>query len=177
MQFSSGQRNLAIRALDEAEERTLQYYCIPPHRWQHLNYDMVTSKDREWEPLPEDALAQLQLLCPAQTTRKAAGDFYRIQLNDPSILFAAHRERLVQQLYPFLVYILTHEMVHLVRLSMILAGEQELQLSPDLEESRVQGISFRILSRDPDIGVLPILSKFCVDRAPAQPAFVRPAKD
>ncbi len=162
--------------MDEAEERTLKYYCIPPHRWQHLNYDLVTRQDREWEPLPDTALAQLQRLCSAQA-RGAASDFYRIQLNDPRILLAAHREKIVHRLYPFLVYILTHEMVHLVRLSMILAGQQEPQLSEDTEESRVQGISFRILSKGPDIGVLPILSKFCVDRMPLHPTSDRAPTD
>lgn len=163
--------------MDEAEERTLQYYCIPPHRSQHLNYDLVTRQDCEWEPLPDVALARLQCLYPAHAPRKAASDFYRIQLNDPSILLAAHREKLVHHLYPFLVYILTHEMVHLVRLSTILAGQQEFHLSPDEEENRVQKVSFRILSKAPDIGVLPILSRFCVDEAPIQPVFVRAAPD
>jgi hypothetical protein len=36
-------------------------------------------------------------------------DFYRIQLNDPTILTAAERENLASNLYPFFVYILTQE--------------------------------------------------------------------
>jgi len=35
MQFSTPQRNLVFQALDEAEDRTAGYYCIPPFRWSN----------------------------------------------------------------------------------------------------------------------------------------------
>ena len=148
--------------MDEAEERTIHYYCIPPYQWQQLRYDLVTRRDCEWEPLPDAALAQVQLVRHVRPSGKAACDFYRIQLNDPSILIAARRENLEPDLYPFLVYILTHEMVHLVRLSTILPHDREIRLSPVEEESRVQNVAYRILSRAPDRLMVPILSKFCL---------------
>jgi hypothetical protein len=83
-------------------------------------------------------------------------------LNDQSILAAAERENLLREtdLYPFFVYILTHEMVHLVRLSTILNNPADSS-SPCIksEEDRVQGISKRILSGYFDL--LPRLEKFC----------------
>jgi hypothetical protein len=161
VQFSSEQRNLAIRAMDEAEERTLQYYCIPPHRWQQLNYDLLTRQDTGWEPLPESALAKVQRLHQVRPKRKSLCDFYRILLNDPGILTVAHREDLVPDLYPFLVYILTHEMVHLVRLSTILRDEPEDEFAFSAEESRVQGVAFQILTGMQDARLNPILAKFC----------------
>ncbi len=160
MQFSRSQRDLAIRAMDEAEERTIGYYCIPPYRWHRLQYDLVTQQDHEWEPLPESALARLQLLSRLRPSRETVGDFYRIQLNDPSILNAARRESLELDLYPFLVYILTHEMVHLVRLSTILPEGQEAEVAAEAEESRVHVVSRRILSRMPDTRLAHILSRF-----------------
>jgi hypothetical protein len=148
--------------MDEAEERTIHYYCIPPYRWQQLRYDLVTRRDCEWEPLPDAALAQVQLVHHVRPSGKAACDFYRIQLNDPSILIAALRENLGPDLYPFLVYILTHEMVHLVRLSTILPDERGIWLSPAEEENRVHNVAYRILSSAPDRQMAPILSKFCL---------------
>jgi hypothetical protein len=156
--------------MDEAEERTIHYYCIPPYRWQQLRYDLVTRRDCEWEPLPEAALAQVQLLQQVRPSGKAACDFYRIQLNDPSILIAARRENLGPDLYPFLVYILTHEMVHLVRLSTILRDDREIRLFPAEEESRVHNVAHRILSTAPDRQMAPILSKFCLANPPDLPA-------
>ncbi len=146
--------------MDEAEERTIGYYCIPPYRWHRLQYDLVTRQDCEWEPLPETALARLQRLGHLRPMREVVGDFYRIQLNDPSILIAAQRENLESDLYPFLVYILTHEMVHLVRLSTILPEGQEWGVAREEEESRVLAVSRRILSRAPDTRLAHVLSRF-----------------
>lgn len=158
--------------MDEAEERTIGYYCIPPYRWQQLKYDMITRRDREWEPLPDAALAQVQRVRHLRPSGMASCDFYRIQLNDPSILMAARRERIEPDLYPFLVYILTHEMVHLVRLSTILPDNIEIPPSPCEEENRVHNVAYRILSIAADRQMGPILSKFCIaDRQAAEPGF------
>jgi hypothetical protein len=156
--FSPPQRSLVFRALGEAEERTSGYYCIPPFRWDSLRYDLLTRIDREWEPLPEPMLARVR--CLQSTVRKSLFDFYRIELNDQTILAAAERESLLSNLYPFLVYILTHEMVHLVRLSSILENWTET-LAPfdESEEQRVQGISRRILKGSSEFQ--PVLERFC----------------
>lgn len=160
LQFSSPQRTLVFEALNEAEERTTDYYCIPPFRWEQLHYDLLTREDHGWEPLPDPMLARVRLL--QRTGIRKAFDFYRIELNDHSILTAAERENLLlsSDLYPFLLYILTHEMVHLVRLSTILDDQtgDSLQCN-ETEEHRVQDISRRILSVYSDL--LPRLEKFC----------------
>jgi hypothetical protein len=154
--------------MEEAEEHTLSYYCIPPHRWQQLKYDLVTRQDREWEPLPDAALARVQRLHHVRPLRDSAYDFFRIQLNDPGILNAVQRESLGPDLYPFLLYILTHEMVHLVRLSTILPDEREVRLEMDEEETRVQKVAYRILAKQPDQRIGPILTRFCIAGAPCR---------
>lgn len=164
MQFSEGQRKLAIHAMDEAEERIARYYCIPPFRWQELQYDLLTRQDGEWEPLPDTVLAQVQFLQRASRSRSNLRDFYRIQLNDPTILTAAERENLASNLYPFFVYILTHEMVHLVRLSTILEDPTVLPSIDESEEHRVQYISRQILTGCAEFR--PVLEKFCSPQHP-----------
>jgi hypothetical protein len=165
VQFSQGQRELAIRAMDEAEHRTARYYCIPPHRWQDMPYDLLTRQDQEWEPLPDAALARVQLF-QRLNRRRGLHAFYRIQLNDPVILLAAERDNLDSHLYPFLVYILTHEMVHLVRLTAILDNQAVLPPFDASEELRVQRISNQILTGPAEF--LPVLEKFG-----SQPAVLR----
>jgi hypothetical protein len=158
MPFSAPQRNLVFRAVEEAEDRTAGYYCIPPFRWEQLRYDLLTQTDHGWEPLPDPTLARVRYLQRINT--KQQFDFYRIELNDRSILAAAERENLLRNLYPFLVYILTHEMVHVVRLSSILDRRAKTVAPHDeSEEQRVQGISRRILHGSSDFQ--PVLEKFC----------------
>jgi hypothetical protein len=160
LQFSTLQRSLVFRALDEAEERTSGYYCIPPFRWEQLRYDLLTRADQGWESIPEFMLARVRRL--QQLNRSRPFDFYRIELNDRSILAAAKRENLIRDLYPFLVYILTHEMVHLVRLSSILDSESDTPGPHDeTEEQRVQRISCRILAGS--LNLHPILNKFAAE--------------
>ena len=163
MQFSKGQRELAIQAMDEAGERTARYYCIPPFRWQELRYDLLTRQDREWQPLPDIVFAQVQFLQRVNRRQSDLRDFYRIQLNDPTILTAAERENLASNLYPFLVYILTHEMVHLVRLTTILEDPAVVPPFDESEEQRVQCISHQILTGTSEFR--PVLDRFCSQQA------------
>jgi hypothetical protein len=158
--FSAPQRSLVFRALDEAEERTAGYYCIPPFRWEKLQYDLLTQMDHGWEPLPDPMLARVRHLQSVHRSRSY--DFYRIELNDSSILAAAERENLLKDsdLYPFMVYILTHEIVHLVRLSTILSIRPEIPtLCYESEERRVQRISRNILTGSSNF--LPVIDRFC----------------
>lgn len=158
LQFSAPQRSLLLQALDEAEERTTGYYCIPPFRWEKLRYDLLTRGDREWEPLPDPMLARVR--CLQRVDPRRPFDFYRIELNDGGILEAAEREDLTNYLYPFFVYILTHEMVHVVRLSSILEKGPDTPISSDeSEECRVRGISRRILTGSSTLQ--PVLDRFC----------------
>ncbi len=158
LQFSGPQRSLVFRAMDEAEARTSNYYCIPPFRWEQLRFDVLTRADHGWEPLPDPMLARVR--CLQGVNRGGSFDFYRIELNDRSILTAAARENLNADLYPFFVYILTHEMVHMVRLSSIFDRGPETPIPcNETEEQRVQRISRKILMGSTHF--LPILDRFC----------------
>ena len=157
MQFSPSQRHLVIKAMEDAEVRTSDYYCIPPFRWQRIRYDLLTRKDPEWRPLPEGMLARTQRLQREQHP----SDFFRIELNDPGILTAAYRENLRADLYPFLLYILTHEMVHLVRLSHILTDYEQDLIPRETEELRVSRVVRSILLAPPAASCLDrIIEKF-----------------
>ncbi len=157
MQFSPSQRRLAIKAMEEAEVRTSGYYCIPPFRWQFIHYDLLTRQDPEWRPLPEGMLARTQRL----RRDRHPSDLFRIELNDPGILNAAYRENLCTDMYPFLLYILTHEMVHLVRMSHILTDSEQNLIPRDSEELRVCQIVRSILLTVPPTPCLDnIIRKF-----------------
>ena len=163
MQFTQIQRTLAIQAMEEAEQHTTRYYCIPPHRWEKLHFDLLTRQDQEWEPLPETALARVRCLIRPAFQRLAPYDFYRIELNDPLIMEAAERTDLTSDFYHLLVYILTHEMVHLVRLSSILKDPLQGRKFREFEEQRVQRICHQILTGLSKFH--PVLQRFRIDPA------------
>ncbi|HSW38083.1 MAG TPA: hypothetical protein VLL97_01170 [Acidobacteriota bacterium] len=155
--FSSCQRKLVYRAMEEAEERATEYYCIPPFRWEQLRYDLLTREDREWEPFPGPTLARIR--CLQRIRKDDSFDFYRIELNDPGILDAAKRERLANDIYPFFVYILTHEMVHMIRLNSILDDKEKISAPHEVsEECRVREISRKVLARS---GFHSVFERFC----------------
>jgi hypothetical protein len=161
MQFSSEQRGQVFQAIDEAEVRTARYYCIPPFRWERLAYDLLTRQDHEWSPLPDPVLAKVQCMQKLGSLQSKSFDFYRIQLNDPAILSVVERESLGPSFYPLMIYILTHEMVHMVRHSTIFGSGQPEPLWDETEEQRVLSISRQIMAD----GIRPELSsyldKFC----------------
>jgi hypothetical protein len=165
--FSPAQRVMVYRAINEAEDHTARYYCFPPHRWQDLRFDVITRQDREWEPFPEPILARLQRLQKHGCRPQGSYDFFRIQLNDPGILNVARRKELGVGLYPLLVYILTHELVHLVRVSSILGENEGTGSSTEAEESRVDRISSQILSAAPDLKIDPVISRFILRHSAA----------
>jgi hypothetical protein len=160
LRFTNPQRSMVFQALNEAEQRIAGYYCIPPFRWEKLRYDLLTREDYGWEPLPNRMLARVRYLQRVNPIKPF--HFYRIELDDDSILAAAEREDLLKDkhLYPFFVYILTHEMVHMVRLSSILEhGPDTVASADESEEERVQGISRRILRGSSKY--VPVLDRFC----------------
>jgi hypothetical protein len=62
------------------------------------------------------ALAQvLRLRRPPQGSEYRGKDFYRICLQDQNLLGAARREGQDRLLFPLLVYVMAHELVHVVR--------------------------------------------------------------
>ncbi len=158
--FSLPQRHLVFQAVCEAEQRTAGYYCIPPFRWEKLKYDVLTRSDYGWEPLPDPMLARVR--CLQRIDPRPSFAFYRIELNDGSILAAAQRENLLKEdeFYRFLVYILTHEMVHIVRFSSILDDQTDAVAHFDeSEEYRVQKISRKILAGASSFKQ--VLDRFC----------------
>jgi len=149
--------------MGEAEQHTAQYYCIPPYRWERLNFDLLTRQDHEWEPLPEAALARIRHLIRPASQKLPSYDFYRIELNDPLIVDAAARTDLTSDFYHFLVYIITHEMVHLVRFSSILEDLPQEKCFYESEEHRVQRICRQILTGRSKFR--PVLERFCIHQA------------
>jgi hypothetical protein len=162
--FTTEQCRAVSSALTEAERLIGRYYCIPPRGWLRLPYDVLTQSDDGAHPLPEPVLAETRRVERLPGAGRAPYAFYRIQLNDESILAAADRACMASDLRPFLSYILTHEMVHLVRLEAILDGSTAALLPREVEEQRVERICHEVLRISADPGIRSLVAAF--DPAP-----------
>jgi hypothetical protein len=133
------------RALALAEELTGRFYCIPGREWPRYPYEVRT---RSEDPGPGgEAFADVVRMVAGE--ERSGGEFfrerYRIRLHDEAILDAVHDRRDGIGLFPLLVYVLTHELVHVVRFGAEFASfdaglEERLE-----EEARVHGITRLIL--------------------------------
>jgi len=139
-----------LQVLDEAvtisEDVTSDFYSLSSGYWLKNPYEIQTLKDVvAWEH-PGDAFAHLVIYGKSLNEKQRGRDslsFFRICLNDHRILrntAGGTRDKLL----PFLIYVLTHELVHIVRFSTFKHHPQsENRL---VEEKRVHEITQDILA-------------------------------
>ncbi|MBU0987474.1 MAG: hypothetical protein KKH68_09500 [Proteobacteria bacterium] len=144
-----------------AEELVSNFYKMSASQWLRRRYDIKTLADITPEETVDGPFAQI-IRYRGQRKDALLGssgfDFYKICLQDHSIL-AALRKWPFLQLLPFIIYIVTHELIHIVRFSKFI---QNFDASPQemlAEETRVHEITHEILLqvRVPD---LPEVLKF-----------------
>ncbi len=131
------------RAMKRAEDLTGRFYCITGREWSRYPYEMKTLAEEEGPPSP--AFADVVRVVGGR--RRAAGDVdvYRIRLRDDAILSAVEGRSDGIRLYPLLLYVLTHELVHVVRFGSGFARFESDPLERRSEEGKVHGITRGIL--------------------------------
>jgi C4-dicarboxylate-specific signal transduction histidine kinase len=141
-----------LRTVRQARERAARlvsdYYCVAPREWRQMPYEVKTLRALDHTEVTDAALAQT--VC--YNFKRAAGpvvieegDLYRICLQDHRILDAMRHTRL--GLGALLTYVLTHELVHVVRFGQRL---QRIDLPVELrddEERKVERTTRTILTR------------------------------
>jgi hypothetical protein len=146
--FSPHQLEKVTRAVELAEELISNHYKLSTSQLRKLHYDVKTLADLTEEEVVDGHFAQI---VKYKRKRKnvlretEAEDFYRICLQDHSIL-AALAENPELEFLAFLLYIVCHEMVHVVRFRRFL---QQFDASADEkldEERRVHAKTREILS-------------------------------
>ncbi len=146
--FSPDQLQVINNAVFMAEELVSEHYKMSGSQWLRPRYDIVTLADLTPAEIVDNPFAQI---IRYEGKRKGASlgseayDFYKICLQDHTILHVL-KERPELSLLPFCLYIISHELVHIVRFSKFL---QNFKASADeklVEERRVHQITHRILS-------------------------------
>ncbi len=133
-------------ALDIAEDKTGDFYKFSFAQWKRHRYDVKTYSNLNKNELATDAFALLNKCSRYINPLNVNGeqDFYFICLQDNQILKALSRDNNLD-LQSLLVYILTHELVHIVRFCNF---SQRFEISGDSrinEEKVVHSTTYEIL--------------------------------
>ena len=117
MSFPDSNLKTVSEALDIAEDKTGDYYKFSFGQWKRHRYDVKTMKtmsDSEISSYGFAILNKYYSLCNNSEPSTNRCDFYIICLQDHHILEALKRDGNLT-LLSLLVYIFTHELIHIVR--------------------------------------------------------------
>ncbi|MFH1490778.1 MAG: hypothetical protein ABII06_17880 [Pseudomonadota bacterium] len=134
-------------ALDIAEDKTGDYYKFSFDQWKRHRYDVKTHSSLKRGEVSGRAFALLNKCSRAMSgfdPKTKSRDFYFICLQDHQILKALERDKNLT-LGPLLVYILTHELVHIVRFSNFYERFETEGKARENEERIVHHTTFDIL--------------------------------
>lgn len=156
--FHQQHKELLKEAVVIAEEMTSEFFKLSPSHWRRARYDILTLEALRQEEISPHALALVAKYDGRPQGRhlpSAFFDFYRICLQDHNILEAVNAGAHLTML-PLLTYILTHELVHIVRFSQFLARFEASEREKRQEEQRVHLLTQEILGPLNFIDLLPI---------------------
>jgi hypothetical protein len=144
--FDAHQQSLARKAGQVAQSLVTDYYRIAPREWQNMRYEVKTLTALRSSEVADHALAQT--LCYGFCKQAGPqvieqGDLYRVCLQDHNILEAAARRNV--RLRPMLTYVLTHELVHVVRFGQRLQSMNLPREMRPMEERKVEKTTRTIL--------------------------------
>ena len=131
-----------------AEELVNNYFKMSSGQWLKNRYDITTAKDLDLHEQVKGPFAQVIKYEARKNTALLGSSLYilyKVCLQDHAILCVIENHKL--QLVPFLLYILTHELVHIVRFSKYeqrYENQNEADVSIN-EERRVHALTYQIL--------------------------------
>lgn len=147
-QFNADQIKIINNSAAIAEELVSNFYKISESQWLHHRYDIKTLIDLKDDEIVHGPFAQV-IRYKARKTHTSLGssmyDFYKICFQDHSILLALQNMPKIE-LFPFSLYITTHELIHIVRFGKFLQNFDASPKEKMAEEMRVNEKTHEILS-------------------------------
>ncbi len=150
--FSLSDQKHVGDAVAISEELVSNYYKMSSSQWLAARYEIKTAKDLNEHEFVDGPFAQVVKYRGKRKDRYLSSysyNFYTICLQDAAILNIIEEDRKLV-LYPFLVYIFIHELVHIVR---FLKFQQLYEISREdevtiFEERKVHKITWDILQHE-----------------------------
>jgi hypothetical protein len=148
-EFTPEQIETVNQSVNLAEELVSNYYKMSTNQWLRPRYDVKTLAELDPEEIVAEPFAQIiryQGKPKGATLGSETYDFYKICIQDHNILNALKLNTQLP-LSAFCVYIVVHELIHIVRFSRFL---QSFDANTDeimAEEKRVHTITHDIISK------------------------------
>lgn len=145
--FGPGQIKIVNNAVAMAEELVSNHYKMSASQWLGPRYDVKTLRELSPEEIIDGPFAQIvRYKGQRQNTSlgSATYDFYKICLQDHTILATLAASAGIE-LFPFSLYIITHELIHIVRFSKFLQHFDASDAERIAEEKRVHHRTHEIL--------------------------------
>ena len=145
--FSPGQIKVVNNAVAMAEELVSNHYKMSASQWLGPRYDVKTLAELINGEIIDGPFAQI-IRYRGQRKNTLLGsatyDFYKICLQDHTIRSTLEDAPGIK-LFPFSLYIITHELIHIVRFSKFLQSFDATSDERMAEEKRVHGRTHDIL--------------------------------
>ncbi len=145
--FNPEQIQEVSQAVEIAEDVTANHFKISTAQWRHVRYDIRTLADLRDDEITESAFAQITRYSRKpdhSITGMRHYDYFKICLQDQNMIAAVERDELLQ-LLPLGVYVITHELVHVVRFCKHLQRFDADTVERRREEKRVHEITQKAL--------------------------------
>ncbi|UCG11556.1 MAG: hypothetical protein JSU72_13600 [Deltaproteobacteria bacterium] len=141
--FNQAETKIVSHAVEIAEDVTANYFKISTAQWKNVRYDIRLLDELSADEITESAFAQITRYSrnPDHTVQASRHyDFFKICLQDHNMTAAVERDEPLH-LFPLTVYVVTHELVHVVRFSKFLQRFDADAKERQREEARVHGIT------------------------------------
>lgn len=166
--FRKDQLIVVNNAVAMAEELVSNHYKMSASQWLHPKYDIKTLADLAEDEIVNGPFAQIiryEGKLKDGVLGSSTYDFYKICIQDHAILEILG-QRPEMALAPFALYVVTHELVHIVRFSRFLQNFNARDVEKQIEEHRVHGITHEILESVRTYGLGIVLDFYSTWRSP-----------
>lgn len=146
--FNTNQIDIINNCVAMAEELVSNFYKMSASQWSAAcAYDIKTLVDLSPKEIVQGPFAQV-IRYKGWRKNSSLGsstyDFYKICLQDHAVLSAIHNSPDIE-LFPFILYIVTHELIHILRFSKFLQNFEATLKEMMSEEAHVHETTHDIL--------------------------------
>jgi hypothetical protein len=160
--FQQDEITVLRQSIDISEELISEHYKITTSQWKQYRYDIQSLKDLQEKEITDAAFAQVHRYSRSPHERlrgSEPGDYFKICLQDHVIRRAVQRDTIIE-LFPLSLYIVTHELIHVVRFAKFLQRFDSTEIEQDAEEGRVHVLTHHLLHNCKIPGLSQVLSAF-----------------
>ena len=148
LHFSGSHLHIIEDAIDFAQEVVTDYFKMSTNEWKDYRYEVKTQKFLSDIEITDRAFAQIckyECIKGESVSPPRSFDLYRICLQDKNILRAVYNPFNKVKLKPLLLYIITHELSHVIRFSKYYKDFFAPPLEKESEEAKVHSITYEML--------------------------------